>query len=174
MNESNLSYFGKPGVPNKDLVELKPGIRVSKSIDIPEATSGRLEGLNFSYRVEFNKKLMGYVISEVTIRNKRGYIRSDDLTKASIEELLHMAISQLPTDQLKQIGLAEKSFYLQLKKEASAELLKHVALIAAVARLGQRGENRAVMYAFDVSQATATRWIKKAMDEDLLDRISND
>jgi hypothetical protein len=116
---------------------------------------------------------LAYVISQLTIRNARGFIRSDDLTKASIEELLSLATSQLPREQIAQIGMAERDFYLGLKKAGGDELLKQVALRAAVARLGQRGENRAVMHAFDVSQATATRWISKAMDAGFLDRLSN-
>lgn len=168
----NLATWGKAEVA-KERVEVKPGIFFPIEITVKNFTSEVLQDLHLDAKIKWEAKTLGYALTEVTVYSPGvGRIQSADLHRLMVPQIISEISGRLmPKDVNEKIGLKDKEYYLALKKRPlSAELFKEVALRAAVGRALDYGKsNQYIMYAFDVSRRTASRWIAEAVGRGLLD-----
>jgi hypothetical protein len=161
-----------PAEISEETVSIKPGLTVARRVSMKGVKSDETPDLQLDLIAEFSDKTRGYEITWLGIQPRRGHLKSDDLKEFKINEMKSFIIRALPTEQVAPMGRKEETEYLAIKAGDKDVLLYQVALRAAVARLASKGENLEVKECFDVSPATATRWIAAAQKAGLLDYVS--
>jgi hypothetical protein len=161
--------FWKTSEVSKDTLRIKPGLEVPRHIAMTGVHTDELPDIRLDLEAEYSPAISGYEITYSGIRHQRGYLRSEDFKELKINDILEYIFSALPTEQREPMGRKEKADYLAIKAGEKDVLLREVALRVAVSRLASRRENAEVMECFEVSQATATRWIAAARKAGLLD-----
>jgi hypothetical protein len=154
---------------NGETITIKPGLTIPRYVTVSGAEISGIPGVKIFAEAEYSQSRRGYEVTDVGMGRQGAYLNSHHFKALRMGEVLEQVFNALPEELRQQAARKPVAEYAQLKS-GSDSLLREVAFRVALSRLTARRENAEVCECFEVSQATATRWIAAAEEAGYLER----